>query len=169
MSLVSVAPIQKGPLKETLSYFTKKPLPPGALAKISLRGNDLLGLVLSCEDALSHKSSIKRASFSLKKIETAKEGVFFSAPFLEAGKRAARWHALPLGTFLSHVFPTELYEKWDGATSPLAPKSTHRLYEEFVLQAPKNERVAIYRALIREQFAKKQSVFLRISRVRPTF
>ena len=68
MKIVNVIPLKKGVFKNDLTYFTSKNIDRGNIVKITLRGKEILGLVLSTEDVSGAKINIKDLNFNLKKI-----------------------------------------------------------------------------------------------------
>ncbi|MES2953416.1 MAG: primosomal protein N' [Patescibacteria group bacterium] len=161
MFLISVIPLSREPLSESLSYFSKKKLPAGSLVEVPVRNRHLFALVSSCESVLDLKSAIKNAPFPIKKIDTLKEGLFFDAPFLEAIRKASHFFAVSPGALLRTHIPEAILENWDGLEAKeMPPRGLPAISEQYLLQAPITEREGIYRAKIREEFAKKHSILL---------
>ena len=158
MYLVGVIPITKEPLKEELSYFSRRPLTVGSLVEIPLRSRELFALVSSCESVLDQKSVLKSAPFAIKKIESIKEGRIFDTPFVRAAEETAAYFATGVGNVLRSHIPEEILLNWEGALGDEIERTG--IAESFLLQAPFEERISTYRALIREEFAKKQSLMV---------
>lgn len=162
--IVDVIPITRGALFEHLSYFTTKPVAPGAIVGIPLRKRLVSGLVVKTRPAAELKLVIKTADFDLKKIERVKRRQLFTPAFLAAVYRTADYFAGPAGPVLKSSIPqiildqhAEVAETANPAAE-LKPPSEH--LEQFVTQDLDGERLAFYRGLIREAFAKNASVFI---------
>jgi primosomal protein N' len=166
MFIIECLPFSKGLNKDSLSYFSPQYIEPGSLIKVSLRGKSVNALVTESRDAAERKAEIKSADFQLKKISSVTAKPFLQREFLEAVKDTAEYFAASRGNVLSHLIPSFVLEN-PNALSVLkkeeikinsVEKKTKS--EVAVLQVPDEERFIHYRSLIREEFAKKKSVFL---------
>lgn len=162
MFIIECLPISNGLNKESLTYFSTENFEPGTLLKVNIRGKSVSALVLESRDARENKSEIKSADFSLKKISDFVSKPFLPKEFLEAAKTTAEYFATSIGSVLSQLMPAFVLE------NPNFPKVTpsknflrcHLRKEEVsILQTEDEERFIHYRSLIREEFAKKKSVF----------
>jgi primosomal protein N' len=174
MFIIDCLPLSKGLNKESLSYFGPKYLAPGSLIKVTVRGKSLSALVLESRDVSENKSEIKSASFQLKKISLPVGGVatkpFLQKEFLVAVKESAEYFATNAGSVLFHLIPSFILENpsvlskgafWNQNMSKVPFDSEKKTKNEVaILQAPDEERVTLYRSLIREEFARKKSVFM---------
>ncbi|HEU0085945.1 MAG TPA: hypothetical protein VFQ59_03240 [Candidatus Paceibacterota bacterium] len=165
MKIVTVIPLKKGLLKEDLTYFSAQEIKKGYIAKISLRGKDTLGLVISTEDASTQKSDIKEMPFNLKKISGAKPSALWRAPFLEAVLHSADYFASTKSQSAVTMIPSFFRENYDELAKvvPFAKESdeaTGARAEKLLFQAPTDERLSYYKTLIRGSFAEKKSVFV---------
>lgn len=165
MFIIDCLPFSKGLNKESLSYFGPKSLEAGSLIKINVRGKSLSALVLESRDAIEAKSEIKSASFQLKKITGFSAKPFLQKEFLEATKETAEYFAATAGGVLFHLIPSFILENnWQMPSLSVSNKKENgdkkTKNEVAILQAPDEERLALYKSLIREEFAKKKSVFL---------
>ncbi len=185
LTLVSVIPIARGVGKETLAYFTMRDVKEGMLVSIPLRSKKAPALVVAVKEAALGKTDIKAADFKLKKICGSK-GYLLSPSFVRAAEKTARYFAARTGAVLealvpdavledppamrgsTHYFretatalPKPAFAKNSGEAKPAsAPISGEARSEKLLLQADEEEREAIYKSLIREEFAKKHSIFL---------
>ncbi len=177
--IVSVAPIARGVGKETLTYFTMRDVREGMLVSIPLRSKKVPALVLALREMALEKTEIKSANFKLKKIGEIK-GYVLLPSFVRAAEKTARYFAARTGAALEALVPdavlTEAPTRRASAKAPLKtpafakdPSPLRRAsveragetkHEQLLLQADEEEREAIYKSLIREEFAKKHSVFL---------
>ena len=160
MKIIEVIPISRGIGKETLSYFTGEDIKAGAIVSVPLRSKSVSGLVIGVEDVADAKSAIKSAPYAIKKIEKLSHHDFFSTEFIESVIEAGRRSASTTGSILNTLIPKVILEQINGkVTLPELP-DFHHIHEEFVLQAGFEERAGQYKSLIRESFARKQSVFV---------
>lgn len=164
MFIIDCLPFRKGLNKESLSYFGSKFLEPGSLIKINIRGKNIPAIVLQSREVSEAKAEIKSAGFQLKKISAVSAKPFLQDEFLDAVKTSAEYFAATQGNILSHLIPSLVLE--NPNILPTAKEKNQReetkntKSEVAILQAPNEERISIYRSLIREEFAKGKSVFL---------
>ncbi len=167
VKIVTVAPFSRGLGKETLAYFTAKDIREGTLVTVPLRGKKTTALVIKTEKAELSKTDIKAADFKLKKI-IADKGFLFLPSFMRAGERSAEYFASTLGAVLNALTPEEILKDLEtasaGRSGGRGAKEEKTLppafAEKLVFQTDERERMTLYRSLIREEFAKKYSLFL---------
>lgn len=164
MYIAHVIPISRGIAPESLSYFTSKQLAPGTLVSIPLRSQKKDAVVLSCEDALSMKSQLRAAPFHLKKIIGIKNTQLFLPSFLAAAKDMAIYAGASTGAALKALIPEKILKH--AGTLPHQPTQTVKkeaaqstLEETYVMQSDDQERLATYKSIVRESFARNESVF----------
>ncbi|MEK7634998.1 MAG: primosomal protein N' [Patescibacteria group bacterium] len=165
MFIIDCLPFSKGLNKESLSYFGPKYLEPGSLIKINIRNKSVPALVTKSRDVTEMKTEIKSANFQLKKISAFTSKPFLQKEFLEAVKVTAKYFSANLGNILPHLIPSFVLENPETiskiSSKKQLPKNTSGTKNEVsILQAPNEERMDLYRLLVREEFAKKKSVFL---------
>lgn len=132
MYLIEVIPAINIPREhpQILSYFSNEPLERGALILIPLRNRPVPAIVLSQTDISSQKTQLKKASFSIKKINK----IIYPEPILsEKEFKFLKWFAdyyfLPLGLALKTILPEKLLK----AKKPIPPYSViaiHQLEEK---------------------------------------
>ncbi|MBI2046479.1 MAG: hypothetical protein HYT28_03620 [Parcubacteria group bacterium] len=165
MYIAHVIPIGRGIAPELLSYFTSKKLAPGTLVSIPLRSQKKDAVVLACEDAASIKSQLRTASFQLKKIIGIKNTQLFLPAFLSAAKDMAVYAGASTGATLKALVPEKILQNAGTLRHQYVSKekgeSTHggTLEETYVIQADDKERFATYKSIVRESFARQESVF----------
>ena len=159
MFLVTVTPITKEPIKDNLSYFTTRDVKLGSIVLAPIRTRMVRALVTACQSVLENKSALKNSPFPIKKIESVAEGTVFSPAFIEGVTKAAEYYATFPGNLLRAYIPEEILEKWGGVPGEYSA-ATSGLYEPMLLQAPFIERIGSYRAMIREEFAKRKSIMI---------
>lgn len=172
MNIVHVTPIVKGITKETLSYFTSSDVPVGAVVKVPIRTRTVPALVSSVEAVSDIKAQIKSLPYAVKKIGKMKVLPIFLPEFIEAISETAKYFAAQKGAVLFSLTPTNILESAEKITkSTITPKTkvlSDVTPEPYALQADEEERLAHYKSLIREQFAKKKSVFFCLPTIQET-
>lgn len=161
MFVIEVIPIAKVIGTDTLSYFTSKEVPVGAIVDIPLRKKLVHGIVVSVRTASEMKGEIKNSSFSLKKLDKIKSTQFFSKEFMEMTKESADYFATSVGTILNSLVPEYILKN----TSKLKAKNPERkdgkknVEEKYAVQGDIEERYGTWKSLVRQEFARKRSVF----------
>lgn len=160
MFLIKVIPIAKGVRNDELSYFSNEKIEIGSIAEIEIRSRKILSLVVSAQDVLENKSELKNLDYKLKKIKKVKGRSFLDENFLEAVYEISKYYISPIGSILNELIPKEILE--DDELLVLKDVKTNKpdrsKYEILSLQTDKEERFALYKSYIREEFAKKNSV-----------
>lgn len=160
MNTVTVIPIAKGMQKEHLTYFTAKNIPVGALVTVPLRKREISALVIDTEPVSKSKSQIKSSDFSIRKVIDVTSNSFFLPEFITAAERSAEYFVTSTGAVIQAMFPTALLE--DASLFEFDTQETKTRAdtgEKFILQSEQKERIATYKSLIREEFAKQSSVY----------
>ncbi len=176
MYVAEVIPLSSTMGKETLSYFTGQRFDAGSLVTVPLRKRMVPGIVVRCRPASELKSDIKSAPFEMKKLTDVSSTPFFTPNFIAAAQETARYFAGTTGSVLDCVVPQALFaESVRGAMTSAASgtsgaqnsarakteqdRSTSNNPERYLIQADNEERFAHYKSIIREQFARKSSLF----------
>lgn len=158
MKLLSVVPIIKGVAPEVLSYFSSAEVAPGALVMVPVRKKSVPALVVSVRDASTSKADIKTASFSLKKIDKVVAERVFSASLMHAVVHIADVHVASIGATLAALIPLPVIENITSLASHDVRVIDSRDTPPLIVQAAFRERIARYKALIRESFAQGKSI-----------
>lgn len=158
MNILEVIPIAKSISKETLTYFSGLAISLGSVVEIPLRNKKIHGIVVSSEPVSSKKGEIKSLSYSIKKIDAVHEKTFLLPSFIESAQHIAEYNASSTGAVLSALVPKVLIESINSLAEPKPPLEK-KSSEILVLQASDEERYAMYKSYIREEFAKKGSVY----------
>ncbi|MAF59625.1 MAG: hypothetical protein QF858_00920 [Candidatus Pacebacteria bacterium] len=161
MYLSEVIPISRGITKDSLSYFSKEKLPIGSVVSVPIRGKRAPGLVYSIKNVRDEKSTLRDLPYSLKKLNKVKASLVFLPSFMRAAERTANFYAGSTGAVLSLVIPKSILEDPRKVKINNTPKDDKKeTYEKVVLQADREEKFSTYRSLVREAFARKQSVYI---------
>jgi primosomal protein N' (replication factor Y) len=117
-------------------------------------------LVISSESATESKAEIKSLDFEIKKIANPHARALFSPEFFKTAEESAKYYAASVGSALFELAPSIVlseYEKLPEAKPVIRRKKPR---ESFVLQKSDDDRYGHYKSLIRERFARKESVFM---------
>lgn len=160
MNILEVIPIAKAISKETLTYFSPISIPLGSIAHIPLRNKKIYGIVVSSRPVSEKKEEIKNLSYQIKKIDAVHDKTFLLPEFIESAQAIADYTASSTGAVLGALIPKALIESTHLLVEPPAPpEEKKRNSQILVLQASDEERYAMYKSYIREEFAKKGSIF----------
>jgi primosomal protein N' (replication factor Y) len=175
MFIIHVVPIARGIGKETLSYFSATEIALGSLVNVPVRTRQITGLVIKTEKADDLKAELKNSTFSVKKISGLKVLSLFLPEFIAAAQDTARYAAGSSGSVLASITPKVILEQADKLKINLPPVAKKpetdedsQPHEPYVLQADEEERLAHYKSLIREQFARKKSVLFCLPTIQDT-
>ena len=163
MYLVTVIPIVKGSQGEYLSYFSAIDIPLGSIVVVPLRKKEVDAIVINIEDARDAKADIKNADFELRKIIKVKGDSPFEKNFFVACTRLKSYTVSNTGAIIKNLLPSTFIENLNQLEKffPTEDIDTEKIkHEKLVFQAAPDDRLAFYRTLIREAFAKKESVFI---------
>jgi primosomal protein N' (replication factor Y) len=173
--LIKVIPIARGVGVEELSYWSPVAAAPGSVIRAPLRKRTVGAIVAFCESAAAAKSEIKSADFEVKKIAEPQARALLSPEFLAAATSAAEYFAGTLGATLYELVPAPILALPEGLPEP-RPRTTRasrannnpqgghgraaKSRESYALQKPDEDREGHYKSLVRERFARKESVFM---------
>lgn len=158
MYLITVIPIATGVGKETLSYFSTQDIKLGMVISVPVRSKEVKALVVSVVSAEEIKGEIKELAFELKKISSPAATVLFPEFVIQSAKETATYHATTIGNVLKTIVPSNFLSLPYGIFSK--EKNKVQAFEALAVQLPNEERFDMYKTIIRESFAKKESVFL---------
>lgn len=165
MFIVRVVPIGRGVFKDELSFFSRMPLPEGAVVSANVRAKRVFSIVTGSSDVREEKSAIRKAGFSLKNLGRSEPKRLFSRAFIEAAKDTALWHAAHEGAIISAFTSEALLQSSarleEAENIDAEPETELRARADLlVLQAEKTERIRTYRNLAREAFTRGASVLI---------
>ena len=167
MYIVTVIPIKKGIQKEYLNYFSSIDIPLGSIVTVPVRLKEIDALVIFIENVRDLKSDIKTREYQLKKIIKVKGPSPFTEAFFTACKKIKEYTNGNLGSVIKTFLPTIFLENFSELRQPIQIEKTNDFktsenikHEKLIFQLLDEDRLACYRTLIREAFAKKESVFI---------
>jgi len=136
------------------------------MVSVPIRNKLTPAIVEFTEDVKDVKAKLRQSPFIIKKIEEVKKTQIFSTEFMSAVLETADYTAGTAGAIINTLVPKAILndpKKVQGKVNKSDPKKSIKkevTYERLVLQTDKDERYSTYRSLIREAFARKQSVFI---------
>jgi len=163
MYIVTVIPLTKRPQNEYLSYFSATDIPIGNIVTIPVRTKTQDAIVINTEEVRDMKSDIKNADYQLKKIISVKGESPFNKSFFIACQKLKNYTVSNTGSIIKSLFPSIFIENISNLKNIKdqneSPKENVNS-EKLIFQATPSDRMAFYRTLIREAFAKKESVYI---------
>lgn len=166
MYLIHVIPISRGITKDSLSYFSKEDIQKGAIVTVPVR-KKLIPAIVECTEKIKDvKTKLRQSPYPIKKIEKVSKTQVFSDEFMSAVLETADYSAGTAGAIINILVPKVILDNPNKIKvekhNESEKKNTKKeiTYEQLVLQTDKDERFGTYRGLIREAFARKQSVFI---------
>lgn len=163
MYIVNVIPLQKKPQNEYLSYFSLIDISLGSIVTIPIRSRNLDAIVVNSEKARDVKTDIKNADFQLKKIIGIKGESPFNKSFFIACQKIKNYVVSNTGTIIKSLLPSVFIENINDLKKVQIKEGENIeniKHEKLIFQANLSDRLAFYRTLIREAFAKKESIFI---------
>ncbi len=164
MYIATVIPLARGIQKEHLTYFTAKEIPLGSIVSVPVRSKMIDAIVIELDDVTNLKGGVKNADFQLKKIEKVKGVAPYKSTFFKACEIMASYNAGTVGSVIDSMLPNILLDRYEEIIKINPPEPTpfkkDIKTEKVIFQASLEDRISWYRTLIREAFAKKQSVFI---------
>ncbi len=160
MKIIDVVPITKGFKEEVFSYFTSKPVSEGTLVNVPSRSRIIPALVTSVRDAETEKINVKSADFKLRSIKSVVSNDLLSPLFIEGMKELSKYYASPLGQVIRDFLPEAILSGKQAFERKKKTEKTQIHFSISLIQARTTERIQSYRAIIREEFARGNSVFV---------
>ncbi len=165
MYIATVIPIKKGLRKEYLTYFSSINIPLGSIVSVPVRFKNIDALVVNIENAKDLKSDLKTREYQLKKINEIKGPSPFTPSFFDACKKMKIYTQGSLGSIIKTFLPSIFLENFSELKTPVSEingskKEANIKGEKLIFQTLNQDRMSWYRTLIREAFAKKESVFI---------
>ncbi len=165
MYIATVIPLSKGNQREYLSYFSLNDVPLGSIVSIPVRLKVIDAIVINIEEARNVKSDLKNADYQLKKIIKIKGDSPFNKSFFVACQKLKNYTVSNSGSIIKSLLPSIYIDnvqklKKHNQDGDLNEEKVNVGHEKLIFQATPEDRLAFYRTLIREAFAKKESIFI---------
>ncbi len=161
MYITEILPIHKSNITDSLSYFSSKEISVGALVSVPFRNKKIKGICLSCKEAIEQKSQIKNLSYNLKKIDRVKDENFMSKEMIDF----LHYTELYYGTSKSMILKSIMPEVFTEEVLKVEKKKQESSFRVDSIQDSLKDRFIMYKSFIREEFAKKKSIFLTVSSI----
>ena len=166
MNIITVIPLTRSKVADTLSYFTAAVHPVGAIVSVPLRSKNIYAIITESRPAEDLKAEIKRAPFEIRKLAKVKATQFFPATFIETCRTLSDYYASKTGAVIDALVADVLLENAGSIQPPLPPQKNlwndatpeARIGETFAIQADDADRLSTWRSLIRQEFARKKSI-----------
>ncbi|MEI6842928.1 MAG: primosomal protein N' [bacterium] len=159
MNIVTVIPITKSLIKNTLTYFTKEDILKGSIVSVPIRNKKVFGIVLDSQNAEEKKIDLKNLTYQIKKVSNINARRLFSENFMESAREIADYYAGNISSVLFTLIPNTILEQSEKINFEPKEKRSDIFHEVTLLQANNEERYATYKSLIREEFARSHSIF----------
>ncbi len=158
MYLFLVIPLAQGLPMPYLSYFSREDISLGSLVFITIKKRRIPGIVVSRENLEDERMAVKNANFTIKKIEASERRDFISPALMETLTRFGEAHLHSFPDLFSHLIPERLISKKEGAR--LYAEKRERRTDILLISLPYGERIARYKSIIRESFARSESIVI---------
>ncbi|MBI2610303.1 primosomal protein N' [Candidatus Giovannonibacteria bacterium] len=161
MFVYEIIPISRSRFAaDTLSYFSTKELKIGDLVEVALRGKIVPGIVSDARDAKELKSEIKRTSFKLKPVKKIIVPGFYQNSDFEILEKLSAEMLIYKSAILYEMIPKALLSS--KFIRPNAPNRTNipKYHSKIALSGSFDDRIGYFKTLIREHFARSQSLMI---------
>jgi primosomal protein N' len=155
MYIVEIIPLQKGIPRDTLSYFSMKDVPLGAIVSVPLQSRSIEGIVIHVNSARDMKSSIRTGNFSLRQINGVVTEQGFPKKIIDRLIILSEQSMMPVGTLITQLFPEQTFQFFLNWKPSLVQKTEIRL-----IQSSCAGRYEHFKTIIKEQGGKQKSVHI---------
>lgn len=167
MYILTVIPIKKGFQKENLTYFCSQKVTLGSIVEIPIRKKTADAIVVDIENAHDVKFDIKNKDYQLKKINKIKGSAIFSNAFFETCESLKYYYNSNTGVIIDSILPKIFLDSISSFKKTKNNSKENNIdinnnidVEKLIFQSPWDERISWYKTLIRESFAKKESLYI---------
>lgn len=168
MKIISVTPFKKGVLKNDLTYFSNLEISVGDIVSVPIKNKKTLALVTEVGELKKSKGNIKNMNFNLRKVLENKGSSIFKKEFMDAVFDVGRYFVQNKNRVMASLIPSIFIEEYDrikkisakDETAPDGKNEKNIRAEKLLFQYPFQDRISIYKTLIRESFARGKSVFI---------
>lgn len=188
MNIITVIPLTRSKMIDTLSYFTSSEVSVGAIVSIPVRSKIIRGIVSEVKRAEDIKEAIRNATYQIRKLGAVKAVDLFPESFMEACRELAEYYATSLGSIIDSLTSSALFESLNKIAKPPRSKKIGlktkggpngknsrdekggkknendqqggeiAIRETYAVQGDDDDRMSSWRSLIRQEFAKNKSV-----------
>lgn len=161
MYIITVAPLTRGVPQGEFDYFSKEPLSIGLVIFVPIRSREIPAIVLDSKNASDSKGALRSSDYTLRKIINKKPRQIWLPAFLDAIQETADISVKKFGETLFSLTPKTIL---DAHFSHLLPEPKESdisgRYEALAIQGNTKIRNESYQRLVREAFARNESVFI---------
>lgn len=159
MFVIEVIPLIKGIKIDTLSYYSSLPYAVGTFVRVPVRNKLTPALVVEIHNVTDNRTTLRQATFSLKKLPAQKETYAVPENLLHTAEALTKIYPTGLGAILYQLLPPEVrngkYKYPNISTLKHNEETIPR-----VLTGRRSSRYINYRAHIRSVLARRGSVLL---------
>lgn len=160
MYVIEVIPLTRGNQIASLTYYSKIAFEVGSIIQISVRTKTVRGLVVGIEPVSTAKTTLRAATFTLRKLPEQEVVKPLPPVLLETARLLAKEMPTTMGSILFSLLPEEIQNGSQTLESNLPCVGIYESPVVSLLQAVEEERFRTYRSRIREAFAHRGSVLL---------
>ena len=166
MYIITVIPLTRSKINDTLSYFTASEVPVGAIVSVPLRSKSIHAIIIESRAAEDLKSEIKKAPYEIRKLGKVKATAFFPSSFLDSCRLLADYYAATPGAIIDALVADVLLTNANKIAPPLlhiaqevpTKSSSRKNTDGYAIQGDTTDRHSSWRSLIRQKFAHAQSI-----------
>jgi len=167
MYIITVIPLTRSKVNDTLSYFTASEIPVGAIVSVPLRSKSIHAIIIESRAAEDLKSEIKKAPYEIRKLSKVKATAFFPTSFLDSCRLLADYYATTPGAVIDALVADVLLTNAHKIAPPLVhiaqeqptkSSSSRKNADGYAIQGDTTDRHSSWRSLIRQKFAHAQSI-----------
>ncbi|MGB2580633.1 MAG: hypothetical protein WBC83_02970 [Minisyncoccia bacterium] len=161
MQIITVAPIVRGALQGSLTYFSKEPIPAGMVIIAPIRTREVPAIVLESREVSDAKTSLKSSDYAIRKISRAHPRRIWLPAFLKAVEETANATAQKFGEVLLTLTPKIILDAHiNGTLNEPKINKTDGSFEIKAIQETTQMRLEAYRRLVREAFIRHESIYI---------
>lgn len=160
MHIITVAPLSRSRGISTLTYYSTTDKTVGAIVDAPIKKRTVPAIVLSSTPLAGSKSMLRHATYTLQKLPKKESAACIPEAVITACARTADEQALSVTAALYSLLPKSLIEFFATHTVSATQKHSTQNAHPKIFQDLFPARISLYRTLIREAFAHKQSVVI---------
>ena len=164
MQILRVIPIARAIARETLTYWSPEDISTGSIVYVPLRSREIPGIVIGTESVSDVRAQVRTSDFRLKKISNRKALPLFSEALITAAQTTGLFMGTTTGAVLTGLLPTPLLETVHKLKIPRGrwarEERPETIAEGLIFQGEDEDRITRYKSLIRETFAREESLYL---------
>ncbi len=157
MNIVTVLPITNGRIDNELKYFSNMPVKVGSIVTIPIRKKEVIGIINNVESASDIKSNLRNLDYKLKKLSKINSNDAFPKYTIDIARNISDHYVTSTGSVLHSAIATEIFSaNWP---QDIHDSSKRKLIPEiFAIQGDDEDRMSLWKTIIRQEFAKKKSL-----------